>query len=633
MGGACSSIPDQTAAFDAAKDGIVVLSKVYNGNPVGTVDWWDKSWADNSSFEVGPVKLEKAAVIGAHASILKSFPDLRFTVIKPAELQPDGSIAMVLEANGTHTGELFTYATGVEAIAAAGVSVRNDSERVITTFNTEGKILKQVIEALPGGRGFSGPPGFYQQLGGKRSNLAVQVFGMPVSQNVMGPVLLAMDLGVGGLEMCNIMDGEQMKNDFKAMSPFHHIPTLKAGDVALGESMAILRYLAMEHKPEYYPVKDPVTCARVDFAMSSFQNDIYAVGHYKVVYPVMGFAAAPDDQAAANKNLTDTLNTWTKHFLRGKFVCGDQVTIADFYVLPFLFAQMQPGVHKQTGWKPNHRVMQYVEELCGILPVTSMLKEAGGYSIAEYIASKVPDAGPAPEYTSVPYQTFVPPEPRGKDIKVYGMPASQNCMGAIMLAMDANVGGMVLCDITQGAHLLTDFLAMNPFKHIPVVDDGDVEFGESSAILRYLALKYKPEYYPSADPAACAKVDFAMDSFANEVYPTHVDIVYPVMGFASAPKDQEAANNKYTEVLDTWTTHFLKGKFVLGDQISIADFKAVPFIFAAMQPGVKKKMDVTPSARAVQYVEDFCAAVDASKMLKEAGGYSIAEYIKSQSPT
>jgi glutathione S-transferase len=443
-------------------------------------------------------------------------------------------------------------------------------------------------------------------------------------------ILLAMDLGVGGLEMCNLMENAQMKPEFLSMNPFHHIPTLKDGEVALGESNAILHYLANKYKPEYYPVADPVTCAKVDFAMGSFKGDVYPL-HEKVVYPVMGFVGPPDDQEASNKKMTEQLDAWTTHFLKGKFVCGDKLSIADFMAVPLIFAQMQPGVYKKTGWKPNDRAMQYVEDFCAAVPAAGMLKEAGGYSIAEWIASKVPDAGPPLQYKKVDYQPLVIPKPEGKGVKVYGMPPSQNSMTGILLAMDLGVGGLEMCNIMEGAQMKPEFLSMNPFHHIPTLKDGEVALAESSAILRYLALKYKPEYYPTQSPALCAKVDFAMDSFEFEVYAEgHTKVVYPVMGFVGFPEDQSAANKKYTEVLDTWSKHFLTGKFVCGDKISIADFKAVPFIFAAMQPGVKAKTGFVLSDRAIKYVEDFCAVVSATSMLKEAGGYSIAEYIASK---
>merc|ERR1712054_168626 len=106
------------------------------------------------------------------------------------------------------------------------------------------------------------------------------------------------------------------------------------------------------------------------------------------------------------------------------------------------------------------------------------------------------------------------------------------------------------------------------------------------------------------DPAVCAVIDFAMDSFANQVYKAHAKTVYVVLGFAGAPEDQEAANKSYTASLDTWASHFLKGKFVCGEKLSIADFKAVPFLIAAMQPAVESKIGLKLSGRVQQYVND-----------------------------
>jgi glutathione S-transferase len=456
---------------------------------------------------------------------------------------------------------------------------------------------------------------------------SVKVYGMPPSQTSMTCILLAMDAGVGGIEFLDLMSGKHMEPEFLALNPFHHVPTVQDGAFAIGESVAILHYLALKYKPEYYPVSDPVACGYIDFAMEAFQGEVYKVGHYKTVYPTMGFAAAPEDQEAANKQLTEILDAWSGLFLKGKFVCGDKLSIADFYCVPFLFAQMQPGVLKKVGFKPNDRLMQYVDDFCAAVPATEMLKAAGGYSVKEYIANQVPDAGPPPEYKKVECSTAPTPKPAGSGVKIHAMPPSQNAVTCILMAMEVGVGGMEMCDLMNGAHMTPEFLAMNPFHHIPTMEDGEVKLGESAAILRYLALKYKPELYPVSDPALAGKVDFALEAFDFEVYSKHVKIVYPCMGFAAFPEDQEAANKAYTEALDTWTKLFLTGKFVAGDKLSIADFKAVPFLFAAAQPGVKSKTGLTLSDRVTKYIEDFCAAVASSAFMKEAGGYAIAEYI------
>jgi glutathione S-transferase len=62
------------------------------------------------------------------------------------------------------------------------------------------------------------------------------------------------------------------------------------------------------------------------------------------------------------------------------------------------------------------------------------------------------------------------------------------------------------------------YIAMNPNRLIPTIEDGDVVLWESNAILRYLASRYAPEAMWPADAAARAQCDKWMDwqfSFAE----------------------------------------------------------------------------------------------------------------------
>ena len=121
-----------------------------------------------------------------------------------------------------------------------------------------------------------------------------------------------------------------------------------------------------------------------------------------------------------------------------------------------------------------------------------------------------------------------------------------------------------------------------------------------------------------------------MDALSNEVYKHHRDVVYTVMGFMPGPADQAAATAAYMAAMDKWGKTFLKqGKFVLGDKLSIADFKAVPYLWAAIC--CEPKVDgLKVPAQIKEYVDAFFGAVDAAKILKECGGYSIAEYTASR---
>lgn len=82
------------------------------------------------------------------------------------------------------------------------------------------------------------------------------------------------------------------------------------------------------------------------------------------------------------------------------------------------------------------------------------------------------------------------------------------------------------CKVFEGAHKTEAFTQLNAYQHIPTLEDGDFSIGESNAICRYLALKYKPELYPLTEPELCGKIDFSMDVFAFEIDKLHAKVVY-----------------------------------------------------------------------------------------------------------
>lgn len=214
-----------------------------------------------------------------------------------------------------------------------------------------------------------------------------------------------------------------------------------------------------------------------------------------------------------------------------------------------------------------------------------------------------------------------------KGMKIHGMPISANCVGPVMAAMDAGCGALELCDLMNGAQMTPEFLKKNAFHTVPTMETSDgFCTGESATILRYVAENYSPDLY-AADPKAKAKIDWAIDATACVIYSKVAKpLMYPVFGFGPAPEDQAAANKSATEALDMYEKAFLKGKFVNGDKLSIAEYKVIPFLFGVMQPAVEKKTGFTLSDRMKKYVADFMASSKSSGMLESAGGFSIKEY-------
>ena len=66
---------------------------------------------------------------------------------------------------------------------------------------------------------------------------------------------------------------------------------------------------------------------------------------------------------------------------------------------------------------------------------------------------------------------------------------------------------LVDVDLLNGAHKQPEFLAMNRFGQVPVIEDGDTIVADSNAILVYLANRYDPSgSWLPGEPEAAAEV-------------------------------------------------------------------------------------------------------------------------------
>lgn len=219
-------------------------------------------------------------------------------------------------------------------------------------------------------------------------------------------------------------------------------------------------------------------------------------------------------------------------------------------------------------------------------------------------------------------------------VLVHGAPMSAGSVSAAAMALHIGCGDLTLCDISKGQQNTPEFLAINPFHHIPSMEDKatGVKGGECGAILRYIAAKYKPELYPiAADPKKAFEIDFALEAFNGDVSGVHQQTVYVVFQF-TGPKEEEEQKKacaKYAEMADLWCKTFLdkSGKFACGDELTIADFRVVPFFFCAIQPVCKAKIGLEMPERVQKYVEDFMAAApEAAKLMTDKWGCSLKEY-------
>lgn len=73
-------------------------------------------------------------------------------------------------------------------------------------------------------------------------------------------------------------------------------------------------------------------------------------------------------------------------------------------------------------------------------------------------------------------------------------------------------------DMAAGDHKTDEFAAVNPFKKLPALEDGDLKMFESGAMLQYLADKYGPANTPEKRAEVAKWVLFANSTLGNALF-------------------------------------------------------------------------------------------------------------------
>ncbi|KAL9319622.1 hypothetical protein ACSQ67_011461 [Phaseolus vulgaris] len=139
-------------------------------------------------------------------------------------------------------------------------------------------------------------------------------------------------------------------------------------------------------------------------------------------------------------------------------------------------------------------------------------------------------------------------------------------------------------DLFKGEHKEPEFLKLQPFGSVPVIQDGDYTLYESRAIIRYFAEKYKEQGTELLGKTIEEKglVEQWLEVEAHNFHPPLYDLVMNVL-FAplkGAPSDQkviEESDKKLEKVLDVYEERLSNSKYLAGDFFSLADLSHLPF--------------------------------------------------------
>jgi glutathione S-transferase len=121
-----------------------------------------------------------------------------------------------------------------------------------------------------------------------------------------------------------------------------------------------------------------------------------------------------------------------------------------------------------------------------------------------------------------------------------------------------------------GDQLKPAFLALNPFHHVPVIEDGDVRLIESLAIADYLDAAYPQIKLTPIDPAALGQMRMVQMVVANELIPMLVAVVGANGNIAAADPQWE----RLVVGLRFLAEQLESQPFFGGAQLSLADIVA-----------------------------------------------------------
>jgi glutathione S-transferase len=140
-------------------------------------------------------------------------------------------------------------------------------------------------------------------------------------------------------ETVDLFTGAHHQEPFVSINPSRLVPVLEDGDLRIGESAAILRYLAAKHALLEYPT-DLKARARVDEVMDWVNSNFYRDWGYNLCYPqLFPHHKRPSEEGhrVAVEWGRDRSAFWLQilndHFLAGgrKYLTGDQITVADYF--------------------------------------------------------------------------------------------------------------------------------------------------------------------------------------------------------------------------------------------------------------------------------------------------------------
>jgi glutathione S-transferase len=170
-------------------------------------------------------------------------------------------------------------------------------------------------------------------------------------------------------------------------------------------------------------------------------------------------------------------------------------------------------------------------------------------------------------------------------MKLYHYPLSGHAHRAVLFASLLGIPcDLIEVDLASGAHKQPDFLALNPFGQVPVLDDDGVVIADSIAILVYLAKKAGRTDWLPDDARHAAAVQRWLSVAAGEVaYGPAAARLITVFG-ARFHADEVIA--RAHAILSKIEQHLTGREWLVGNGPTIADVAIYSYVAQAPEGNV-----------------------------------------------
>ncbi len=162
-------------------------------------------------------------------------------------------------------------------------------------------------------------------------------------------------------------------------------------------------------------------------------------------------------------------------------------------------------------------------------------------------------------------------------MKLYDLELSGNCYKIrLFLAMIGKSYQLVPVDFLDGEHARPPLSDLNPFKEIPILEDGNLILRDSQAILVYLAREYADAKWCPMDNISFTHILSWLMFAESEIARGPNDArLHDKFGFEL---DHSLAVTKSQRVLTLLEQHLSDREWLVGDNATIADIACFPYV-------------------------------------------------------